>query len=601
MTAASAIGVGKVIELSDSFTQASSRLDLVNDGLQTTAQLQDMIYRSAQSSRGDYLDNMATVSKLGLLAGDSFTSNEEMVDFVELMNKNFIIGGSSTTEQSAAMYQLTQAMAAGKLQGDEYRSIIENAPLLAGAIEDYMQNAGVEGTMKDWASEGLLTADVIKNALFSSADEIESRFENMPMTFGQIWTRVKNSALVEFQPILTRLNDIANSERFDKFVDAGIDAISNFADVALSVFEVIADIGAFMHDNWDAVGPIIYGIVAAYVAWEVATKAVAAAQALLASSMTGVLGLAIGVGLYTFAYTGLTNAIENATESENQFSDQLDITSQSSYVAAEKVKSLMMRYEELEDKVNKNQKEHDTMNNIVSELERTIPGLSSQIRTETGYVDNLSTALRTATDRFYDLARAQAYYNAYSEKLEIAVKERIEMQDQYDQKEKELDLAKKTEPAVAVPGRDGSNVVDYDHGLVDDLEEELKSKEKDLSDKDKGIDDIINNMGEWKEKADLYDDTYGGENNYPYPEIVDNVEDIKSALQDDLVEDIKYMKDMAERDSINRFTTAEVNVNLGGVTNTVNGNLDLDGIVDYITTSTAEQLSAVAESYNGEV
>lgn len=175
-------------------------------------ELNKKIYASAMRARAFYTDTAATISKLGLLAGDAFNSNDEMIAFTELMNKNFTIGGASTQEQSSAMYQLTQAMASGRLQGDEYRSIIENAPLLAKAIEDYMRNVqGAEGAMKDWSSEGLLTADVIKAALFSTADEVEERFAKMPMTWGQVWTMASNIAIRALNPLLSAINWVANN------------------------------------------------------------------------------------------------------------------------------------------------------------------------------------------------------------------------------------------------------------------------------------------------------------------------------------------------------------------------------------------------------
>lgn len=176
------VGIGR---LSDEVASSQARLSLMNDGLQTTEKLQEMIYQAANRAGGSYLDMTATVSKLGILAGQAFDSTKELVAFTELLNKNFVVGGAAAQEQSAAMYQLTQAMASGRLQGDEYRSIIENAPLLAQSIEDYMRNVQkAEGSMKDWASQGLLTSEVIKAAMFNSADEVEARYASMPKTWG---------------------------------------------------------------------------------------------------------------------------------------------------------------------------------------------------------------------------------------------------------------------------------------------------------------------------------------------------------------------------------------------------------------------------------
>lgn len=203
-------GIKKVINLSDEYTQTTARLDLMNDGLQTTSQLQDKIFASAQRSRAEYGAVASAVAKLGLTAGKAFKSNDEIIAFTELLNKNFVVGGAGATEQAAAMYQLTQAMGSGKLQGDEYRSIIENAPLLARAIEDYMRNVQkAKGTMKEWAADGLLTADVIKAALFSSADQINAKFESMPMTWSQVWTAVMNRLYKLSMPLLNIVNKLA--------------------------------------------------------------------------------------------------------------------------------------------------------------------------------------------------------------------------------------------------------------------------------------------------------------------------------------------------------------------------------------------------------
>lgn len=210
--AGAAFSLSKLVGLSDTLAGNKARLELIVDDGGSVDELNKKIYASAMRARASYTDTAATISKLGLLAGDAFNSNDEMIAFTELMNKNFTIGGASTQEQSSAMYQLTQAMASGRLQGDEYRSIIENAPLLAKAIEDYMRNVqGAEGAMKDWSSEGLLTADVIKAALFSTADEVETRFARIPMTWGQVWTMASNIAIRALNPLLSAINWLANN------------------------------------------------------------------------------------------------------------------------------------------------------------------------------------------------------------------------------------------------------------------------------------------------------------------------------------------------------------------------------------------------------
>lgn len=223
-------GIQKAVNLSDTYTQTTARLNLMNDGLQTTEELQQKIFNSAQRSRASYLDTTQVISKLGLLAKNAFSNNDEMIGFAELMNKQFKIGGASLQEQTSAMYQLTQAMASGRLQGDEYRSIIENAPLLAKSIEDYMINVKkVKGTMKDWASDGLLTANVIKSAMFRSAEEVNKTFATMPRTWGEVWTSISNRLLIAMSPILKVINKLAqNWEILEPIVIAGAVALGSY-------------------------------------------------------------------------------------------------------------------------------------------------------------------------------------------------------------------------------------------------------------------------------------------------------------------------------------------------------------------------------------
>lgn len=202
----------ELISMSDSITLLSARLSLIKGDMETVNSLQNKIFLSADNARGLYTDTAASVAKLALLAGDAFSNNDEIIRFVNLLQKMGTVGGSSTSEISNAMYQLNQAMAAGKLQGDEYRSIIENAPMLAQAIEDYMTNVqGAEGSMKDWAAEGLLTADVIKAAVFSVADEVDEAFGKMPMTWGAVWNAAINFLIKAGEPVLHFINLLANN------------------------------------------------------------------------------------------------------------------------------------------------------------------------------------------------------------------------------------------------------------------------------------------------------------------------------------------------------------------------------------------------------
>ncbi|MCJ0054053.1 hypothetical protein C4R91_06235 [Clostridioides difficile] len=209
-------GIESITKAADTIASTKARLNLMNDGLQTTDQLNKMIYLSAQSARASYADTAAQIAKLGILAGDAFGSSAEVIKFTELMNKAFVIGGTSANEASAAMYQLTQAMGAGKLQGDEFRSIMENAPLLATKIADAMGKT--KDQLKELSSSGAITADVIRNALFKASNEIEKKFESMPITFSQALTMMKNDAYMIFGQTLGKISGALQSVRFSEIV-----------------------------------------------------------------------------------------------------------------------------------------------------------------------------------------------------------------------------------------------------------------------------------------------------------------------------------------------------------------------------------------------
>lgn len=266
-----------LVDLSDTTTSNRSRLELIVDDNGSVADLENKIFAMSNRTRSDFLATSNVVAKLGILAGDNFKDTDEIVAFTELMNKNFAISGASIQEQTAAMYQLTQAMAAGKLQGDEFRSIMENAPLLAEAIADYTGKS--KGELKELSSEGLITADIIKNAMFASADQINARYNKMPMTWAQIWTRIKNVAVKALDPVLVKINELANNQQVQQMFNMFIDGTSLAAQAILALIEGIS----WLVNVLEPMTPVILGIVAAYVAFNVIsgiTSGILAIQAL---------------------------------------------------------------------------------------------------------------------------------------------------------------------------------------------------------------------------------------------------------------------------------------------------------------------------------
>ncbi len=224
-------------QTADQLTSVRSRINLINDGTQTTAEIMDKVFDAAQRSRGSYVDMADSVAKLNMLAKDAFSSNDEAIMFVEQLNKQFKVSGASIEESSAAMYQLTQAMAAGKLQGDEFHSIMENAPMLAQSIA---QEMGLTvGQLKDMSSQGLITADIIKEALFNSAEETNAKFAEIPMTFAEMGQSIQNEMLLAFQPVLEQLSAIPQNGDFQAFVQGVGVAIRTMAVTASASISII--------------------------------------------------------------------------------------------------------------------------------------------------------------------------------------------------------------------------------------------------------------------------------------------------------------------------------------------------------------------------
>lgn len=280
-TIGTVVGLNKVFDLSDEMTQTTARLNMMNDGLQTTEELQQMIFASAQASRGSYQATADAVAKMGIMAKDAFSSNAELVAFTEQLNKQFTIAGTSQEGISAAMLQLTQAMGSGVLRGEELNSVFEQAPTIIQTIADYLDVP--IGSIRSMAQEGQLSAEVVKNALLAASDETNKKFESMPKTIGQVWQSIKNQALMAFQPILSKISEIVNSDKFNNLTTGVISAITTIASVALVAFNALASVAGFVYDNWSWIEPIIWAVIAAFVAYNTVsliTNGILAAQAL---------------------------------------------------------------------------------------------------------------------------------------------------------------------------------------------------------------------------------------------------------------------------------------------------------------------------------
>lgn len=665
-TAGGLIGAKQVLGLSDRLTGAQARLNLIVDDGGSVDALEQKIMASAQRSRAGYLDTMDSVSKLGLLAGKAFSNNDEMIRFAELMNKNFVVSGASTQESSAAMYQLNQAMASGRLQGDEYRSIIENAPLLAQSIEEYMRNVvKAEGTMKDWSSEGMLTADVIKNALFSSADEIEDRFAQMPMTGAQIWEQIKNTAVEAFQPVSEQWSELLNSREFQRDINGALHNISALSSGAVTLFGQVVNAArnlgqalkgplqvggkllGGMIQNWRVILPLITSAVLVHkgfntvvkiqegletlsaakkaikatttLADAAATKAATGAQigynaALLACPLTWVV---MGITAIGAALIGTTLLMKDSTSSVKQWgksiseetaraNEQIDENAKQDMVAAEKARVLYENFEELYNKSNRTAEEVEKMRNITSQLNNIIPNLNAQFSDEASALETLKDKLYEAAEAFYTFSYAQAMSKAYQEKMDVVAKNIADAEEQKRQLNDQRDSithdwaeyrdSHETERKMG-SGAYNAERMTYNQKRIS-LTNDIAAYDKIISDSQKTMEGYSNEILKYQKTIDSFGNQFDtnkdtGGNNY-LGDIAENTARTADALEIS-EEDLKAIRDLAERDIIDRTTVASITVDMGGVTNQLTSDMDIDGVMDAMASHISDRLVVAAE------
>lgn len=600
-TLAAGAGAKAVLGLSDQLASSSARLSLIVDDGGSVDALEQKIMASAQRSRASYLGTMQTISKLGLQAGDAFNSNDELIRFTELLNKNFVIGGSSATEQAAAMYQLTQAMGSGRLQGDEYRSLIENAPMLAGAIEEYMRNVqGATGAMKDWSSEGLLTADVIKAAVFNSADEVEARFQQMPMTWGQVWTQMQNKAIAAFDPVLSKLNQVANSERFETVTDGIVSGLATIAAVAGVVLDLLISGGSLVVDNWSWLEPIVWGLVAAFVAYNTValiTNGLNAATALAEDVKAAALAMSTGA---TFAATvaqyglnaallacpitwivpliiALVAAFYAAVAAINHFAgtslSATGIVMGAFAVAGAFIINLILGvvnfvigigvelYNLIATFANFFA---NVFNDPVGAIINLFAGMFDFIL---GIVQSAASLIDTVLGT--DMSSAVAgFRNTVATKVEEIVGDQVEVMEKLNASDYQIQRIEYGD-AWAAGNSLGRGIEDAVGGLFNF---DLGAAENYGADSPFALDDISNN-------AALTAANTGA------------TADALTAT----TEELEYLRDIAERDAINRFTTAEVKIDMTGMQNRIEGGADLDGVISALTDGFTEALLTAAE------
>lgn len=313
-TVVSLAAAQKAMSLTDTYTNTGARLSMITGSLEEQKALQGEVFAAANRSRGSYVEMANAAAKMRMLAGESFGSNQEALGFTELLQKSLKVSGASQGEQDSAFLQLTQAMAAGKLQGDEFRSIMENAPMVANAIS---QHLGVtKGELKELSSDGAITADIVKGAMFAAADDINGMFAQMPMTFADVWQKIKNAGMEAFGGVFEKANAMLNSD----IGQAAIANITRIVYMAAEGFGALLDGIGFIAQNMDELGPILFGVAAGFFAYQLATGLAAAAQWFLNSAMLNspifwiVTGIALAAALiYKFAsYIATTTGVASS-------------------------------------------------------------------------------------------------------------------------------------------------------------------------------------------------------------------------------------------------------------------------------------------------
>lgn len=594
-TLAAGAGLNKLIGLSDQMTSTTARLSFLVDDGGSVDELEAKIMASAQRSRAAYLDTASAIASMGANAGAAFSSNDELIAFMEQVNRQFTIGGASAQGQAAAMLQLTQAMAAGALRGEELNSILENAPGIARAIEQYMGIA--EGSIKQYAQEGRVAAEVVKNALFSVADETNAKFESMPMTWAQIWINMQNRALQTLDPVLNKLNKLANSEQFSTVVDGALNALATITALASGILDVFVNIGSAVVDNWSVIEPIAWGLVAALVAYNAvalitqaingavalsagvkaaaemmstgATFAATAAQyglnaALLACPITWIV---VAVLALIVAIVALCNWIAKTTgvaaTGFGVITGGINVAVQAVWNAMLVVANVAIGIWNALSACCSNI--GTAFHNVIANVQGWFYGLLSTALT---VVAGICEALNKLPFVDFDYSGITNKAQEYADKSAAA----------YDSREGYT--------SVADAFSEGFNTFDtFSDGWASDAFKAGAAWGDGIADKVGGL---------FSFESGSLDDLMGTDAGFDLSNIADDTSDIADSL-DVSNEQLEYLRDIAERDAINRFTTAEVKIDMTGMTNRIDGSADLDGVISQLTEGFAEALVTAAE------
>ena len=599
----------KIIGISDDLASTRARLNLIVDDGGSVSELEKKIMASAQLSRSAYFDTASAIASLGANAGAAFANTDEIIAFMEQINKQFVIGGASAQGQAAAMLQLTQAMAAGALRGEELNSILENAPGIARAIESYMGIA--EGSIKSYAEQGLITAEVVKNAMFAAADETNAKFESMPKTWAQIWTSMQNKALSIFNPILTKINQIANSEQFTKVTDGIINGLAGIASVATVVLDLLINVASVVVDNWSWLSPIILGVAAALGVYYGRLLLVRGAE-LASAAVSGAVAVAKGImAAATMLVTGATWAQVTAQYGLNAAMYACPLV----WIIILIIALVALFYAAVA-----------AVNHFAGTSVSATGLICGAFMAALAFIGNIFVALwNLVVDVFvmiYNLVATVANFigNVFNDPVAAVARLFFDLADTVlsvlQALASAIDTIFGSKLAGSVQGwRDSlGGWVDSTFGKGEEVMEKLNADDMKLGrfeygaafdmgyEFGQGVEDTVGGLFDFSAMDSLGADAldaYGLGNTLDG--IYGNTGDTTgntAAMSDALdiaEEDLAYMRDIAEREAINRFTTAEVKIDMSGMNNNISNGMDLDGVVSIMAEGVAEAIDTAAE------
>lgn len=611
--------IGEIIGLSDTMTQTTARLDLIVDDGGSVEDLQNKIFLSAERARGSYLATADAVSKLGMQASQAFSSNDELIAFTELLNKQFVNAGTEAAGIDSVMLQLTQSMAAGVMQGEELNAIMDNASIIVQDIQRYLQEVqGIDASnIKELASEGVVTAEVIKNAMFYAADETNAKFETMPKTLGQVWQSFQNTALMAFQTVLNRMNDFANSEAFNAFIMSAQEAMLVLAGIVTSIFDMIGAIGTFAYENWSIISPIIWGIIGAlaiYAAYLAITKAAELASA------AGKIILCVASYAHAAATGAEASATAAATAAQYGFNAAL-LACPITWIIILIIALIALFYAAVA-----------AVNKFAGTSVSATGIICGVFMVAAAFIGNLFVALiNFVIDIFVVLwnfiaAFANFFGNVFNDPVGAIARLFFDLVDTVlsllQSLASAIDTIFGSNLAGAVQGwRDSlGGWVDSTFGQGEEIMAKLNAEDLHLDRFEyssawdagysfgEGIDESIANF----DPSSLFDTNVPGAGDYAdlsnygsdlgglggIGSGVDDIAGNTGAIADSMditEEDLKYLRDIAEQEAVNRFTTAEISVDMSGMQNNISNGMDLDGVISGLTEGVNEAIDSMAD------